>query len=59
MIKIKISSEIELQEKSTSQGYKSSITSSSKQSSNNMIQNAYIKDEYVDESGKLYIWLVL
>ena len=59
MIKVNVSSEVELKEKSSSEGYQSSISSSSKQSSSNMIQKAYIKDEFIDSNGNLYIWLVI
>ena len=59
MINIQIKSEIEIKEKLSKDGFESSVNSSSQQTSNNMIQKAYVKEEFIDQDGNLYIWLVI
>ena len=58
-IKLNVKTNITSNIKSSSKSYESSVNTSSEQTSNNMIQRAYIKDTFMDKVGNLYIWLVI
>ena len=57
-IKLSVESEILLTQKSSNHMYERDIQTSSKQTSSNLIKNAVIKDQFIDDEGTLYIWLV-
>lgn len=59
VIKVNVETEIVLKEKTINDNYDSSVKSSTILKSNNLIENAYIKDEFIDAENRLYIWLVM
>jgi hypothetical protein len=56
MIKIHIENEIR---SSASNNGEKTFESSSIQTSQNLIKNAIVKDEFIDEKGGMYLWLVI
>jgi hypothetical protein len=58
-IHLHLQSEVLLRQKSTNTSYESNMETSSRQTSSNLINNAYIKEEFIDDEGVLYILLGL
>lgn len=56
---IKIQSELNTEKKVINNDFESSISSLSKQESENLIENAQVEDMWLNENGELFVWIVI